>query len=112
MMWLMKAWKLRKTVALLLLLVAAADLAWPGICRTDGVVYVASSAVVVLSAASGSGGQTGSYYEDDCYCCCAHIIPALHSELAVALVDQHQSLSFAESEPQVYVPIPYPPPRS
>ena len=100
----------RVKVALVLLLLALVDLSLPGFCRTDDSLLPNFSASQSASLQANQKQQTQP--EDDCFCCCEHIIPAPHSELSVALVDQRDLFSLAEREPQVYVSTPYPPPRS
>jgi len=73
----MSVWEWRKTLARLLLLLAAADLVWPGACRTDGgILFAVQNFAATGSAPTESGGQPGRYYEDDCFCCCSHIFTA------------------------------------
>lgn len=99
----------RKLAALVLLLIAAADVSVMGICqdeipRLDGI-----GGGVAVSAAS---NQENCPAEDGCFCCCTHVIPARHVKLAVSLIEQRESTAVTERQPQVFLPTPPHPPRS
>ena len=57
---------LMRIVTIGLLLWAATDLAFPGLCAEDA---------GITSQAGSSPADRGSSQQDDCFCCCHHVVP-------------------------------------
>lgn len=71
------AWRtIMRVVAVLFLLLAAADLAFPEICRENKTSLSTSSAEMAVAAAHTDGDASNQTSREDCFCCCSHIVSA------------------------------------
>lgn len=106
----------RKFVVAFLLLWTLVDLAFPGLCRAEGVVAVQAQTNVAAATARvgpGSGGRTQLPYDDeDCFCCCSHIIPGSHMVISSLECTNQSKIVVAVSEPFALPHTFFHPPRS
>ena len=74
-----------RAVAALILLMAAADMAFPQLCReNESTVPAASSSSAILTAPADDDSSNQTQRED-CFCCCSHIVSAEPQTLLTSL---------------------------
>ena len=73
-----------RAVAVLILVMAAADMTFPSLCREKSSIPAASSAMSILVSQTDddSSDQTP---REDCFCCCSHIVSAEPQSLLTSL---------------------------
>lgn len=79
--------KVRKTVAIVLLLWTAIDIAVPNLCASDRALIPDAQLIMTSAQPSASHDSPGSRFisDDDCFCCCSHIVPTSHFVMATSL---------------------------
>jgi hypothetical protein len=106
----------RKFVVAFLLLWTLVDLAFPGLCRAEGVVAgQAQTTVAAATARVGPGSGDGTqlpYDDDDCFCCCSHVIPGSHMVMSSPELTNRSKIVVAVSEPFALPHTFFHPPRS
>ncbi len=106
--------RVRKYIAIFLLLWAAADLTVPGVCQTDYKFPSDLQATTPGSAGridQSSQGQANQD-DDDCFCCCSHVIPGVSAILTVILMPHFLHLELPPQPPFISVTPRHQPPRS
>lgn len=105
----------RKFVVAFLLLWTLVDLAFPSLCRAEGVVAGQAQATVAATAQVGpgsGGGRELPYDDDDCFCCCSHVIPGSHIAISSPELTNRSKITIAVSEPFALPHTFFHPPRS
>lgn len=105
--------RVRKFVALFVLIWALGDLSMPGLCRTDLPDFGAPQSTSVSAQPSVSHQQQSqSSVEDDCFCCCPHVAPASPVSLSATAITLADWPAYVTEKPREFSSSLYHPPRS
>lgn len=81
-----KHWRtIVRAAAVLLLMLAAADLALPQICRKNASRLPAAQAASLQAQQDGGNRGSDETQREDCFCCCSHIVSAEPQTLLTSL---------------------------
>lgn len=80
-----------RTVAVLFLLLAAADLAFPQACRENEMALSKVPSSLTLAAAPTGDETSDQSPREDCFCCCSHIVSVESQTLLSSLPDSSNS---------------------
>ncbi len=65
-----------RSVAVLFLLLAVTDLAFPELCRENKTLLPESSSETAVVAAQSDSDPSSPASREDCFCCCSHLVSA------------------------------------
>lgn len=74
-----------RAVAVLILLMAAADMTFPEICRENKSSIPAASSSSAILTAQTDDDSSDQTQREDCFCCCSHIVSAEPQTLLTSL---------------------------
>lgn len=101
-----------RAAAVLILMLAAADLAFPQICRENASRLPTAPLAASLQAQQDEGSGNHDTQQEDCFCCCSHIVSAEPQALLRSLPGTQGALAARNlGEPSVPVLAFFRPPR-
>lgn len=74
-----------RAVAVLILLMAAADMAFPQLCRENKASIPAASSSSAILTAQTDDDSSDETQREDCFCCCSHVVSAQPQTLLTGL---------------------------
>lgn len=82
-----------RAAAVVLLMLAAADLAFPQICRENASGLPAAPLAASLEAQQHEGSGNDDMQQEDCFCCCPHIVSVEPQTLLTSLAGTDGALA-------------------